>query len=162
MTTRQPLTPEAVLKFENVHDAQLSPDGTTIAFVRSKSYKASGDSTHSSIWLCDTESGELRQLTRGPRTDALPRWSPDGTLLAFLSNRLAEKQKQVFLIDLAGGEARAITSIRGTIPTPRGLNALQWSPSGKQLGFLLKDSLSEEKQKQRHEKDDAITFEQDP
>ena len=162
MPTRQPLTPEDVLKFENVSDAQLSPDGTTIAFVRCKSFKASDDSTHSSIWLCNTDSGELRQLTRGPRTDALPRWSPDGTLLAFLSNRLAEKQKQVFLIDLAGGEAKAITSIRGTIPTPRGLNALQWSPSGKQLGFLLKDSLSEEKQKQRREKDDAITFEQDP
>ena len=162
MTTPQPLTPEDVLKFENVTDAQISPDGKTIAFVRAKPYKASGDSNHSSIWLCDTESGELRQLTRGPRTDALPRWSPDGTMLAFLSNRLAEKQKQVYLIDLAGGEAQAITNIRGVIPTPRGLNALQWSPSGKEIGFLLKDTLSEEKRKKRREKDDPIAFEQDP
>ena len=162
MTTPQPLTPEDVLKFENVTDAQLSPDKKTIAFVRTKPFKASGDSNHSSIWLCDTESGELRQLTRGPRTDALPRWSPDGKQLAFLSNRLADKQKQIYLIDPAGGEARAVTSIRGTIPTPRGLNALQWSPSGKELGFLLKDSLSEEKRKQRREKNDPIAFEQDP
>ena len=162
MTDRRPLTPEDVLKFENVADAQLSPDGNTIAFVRGNSFKSSSSSTRSTIWLCNTQSGELRQLTRGPRTDTLPRWSPDGKLLAFLSNRLKEKQKQIFLIDPAGGEAKVISKVRGSIPTPRGLNAMQWSPDGSQLAFLLRDSRSEKEAQRCRDKDDGIAFEQNP
>jgi dipeptidyl aminopeptidase/acylaminoacyl peptidase len=162
MPNRQPLTPEDILKFENIGDAQLSPDGKTIAFVRGKPFKPDGVSVHATIWLCDVATGKIRQLTSGPRTDTLPRWSPDGKQLAFLSNRLSEKQKQIFLIDPHGGEARALTTLKGIIPTPRGLNALQWSPDGQQLGFLLKDSYSEEERTRRRQKDDAIVFEQNP
>ncbi|MCP4815312.1 MAG: hypothetical protein GY888_22620, partial [Planctomycetaceae bacterium] len=127
-----------------------------------KPFKPDGVSVHATIWLCDVATGDIRQLTSGPRTDTLPRWSPDGKQLAFLSNRLSEKQKQIFLIDPHGGEARALTTLKGIIPTPRGLNALQWSPDGQQLGFLLKDSFSEEEQSRRRKKDDAIVFEQNP
>ncbi|MFY7852748.1 MAG: hypothetical protein ACOVQ6_13300, partial [Brevundimonas sp.] len=50
-----------------------SPDGTTIAFAH-----------QGWIWLLDRESGVARRLTDESAIDARPRWSPDGTRIAFV------------------------------------------------------------------------------
>ena len=109
-----------------------------------------------------TAGGEPRPLTSGPRTDSLPRWSPAGRRLAFLSDRLVEGQRQVFVIARDGGEAIPLTNIAGAIPTPRGLNALQWSPDGRALAFLMEDPETDEERAKRAAKDDAMAFEQQP
>ncbi len=161
-SAKRALTPEDVLGFKNVEDAQISPDGSQIAFVIGDSFKAESKLPKSTIWLVSTAGGEPRPLTNGPRTDSLPRWSPDGSRLAFLSDRLVEGQRQVFVIARDGGEAGPLTNITGTIPTPRGLNALQWSPDGRLLAFLMEDPESDDERKKREAKDDAIAFEQQP
>ena len=56
------------------------------------------------------------------------RLSPDGSQIAFLSNRAdKEKPAQVYLIPFGGGEARKLTDIQGEI------GELSWSPDGKKL-----------------------------
>src|SRR4029077_19143753 len=125
-----------VLSFKNVEDAQIASDGSQVAFVIGDSFKVDSKWPKSTIWVVDTTGGAPRQLTAGPRTDSLPRWSPDGRRLAFLSDRLKDGQRQVFLMSRDGGEALPLTDIQGAIPTPRGLNALQWSPDGRCLAFL--------------------------
>lgn len=147
-SVKRALTPEDVLGFKNVEDTQISPDGTLVAFVVGDSFKVDTKWPRSTIWLVATADGEPRQLTSGSRTDALPRWSPDGCQLAFLSDRLVEGQRQVFVIARDGGEAMPLTSIAGAIPTPRGLNALQWSPDGCSLAFLMEDSETDEERAQ--------------
>ena len=161
-SAKRKLIPEDVLSFKNVEDAQISPDGSQVAFVVGDSFKVDSKWPKSTIWLVATAGGESRQLTSGPRTDSLPRWSPNGNSLAFLSDRLAEGQRQVFVIACDGGEAVPLTNIPGAIPTPRGLNALQWSPDGRSLAFLMEDPETEEERAKRAAKDDAIAFEQHP
>ena len=78
-----------------------------------------------------------RQITTGTATDSLPRWSPDGTQLAFLSDRIQQGQRQLFRLSITGGEAFPLTNVNGSIPCPRGLNAIQWSPDGMKLAFLM-------------------------
>lgn len=160
--TTRPLSPDDVLGFKNVEDAQISPDGTQIAFVVGDAFKSDSKWPQSTIWLVGTAGGELRQLTSGPRSDSLPRWSPDGRRIAFLSDRLKDGQRQVFVMPCDGGEALPLTDVQGAIPTPRGLNALQWSPDGRALGFLMEDPQTDEERARHEAKDDAIVFEQNP
>lgn len=156
------LTPEDVLGFECLDDAQISPDGELVAFTVGDSFKTDTRWPKSQIWVVPTAGGDPRQLTSGPRTDCLPRWSPDGSRLAFLSDRLEPGQRQVFLLPRAGGEALPLTDIKGAIPTPRSLSALQWSPDGRSLAFLLEDPESDEERRRKEAKDDAVEFEQNP
>ncbi len=159
---KRPLTPEDVVSFRNVEDAQISPDGLRVAFVLGDSFKSDSKWPKSGIWVVDTAGGDPRRLTAGPRTDTLPRWSPDGSRLAFLSDRLKEGKRQVFVLSAAGGEAAPLTDIHGNIPVPRGLNALQWSPDGRFIAFLQEDPETDDERHKREVGDDAVEFEQRP
>ncbi len=69
---------------------------------------------------------------------------------------------QVFVIPRDGGEAVPLTDVAGAIPTPRGLNALQWSPERGVAGVSDGGPRTEEDGRKREAKDDAIAFEQNP
>ena len=88
-----------------------------------------------------------------PHTDSAPRWSPDCRTLAFLSDRQEDGQPEIYLIDRDGGEARQLTNLRGAI------DDLEWSPNGRYLAFLLTDPETEEDQRRKQAKDDAIEVE---
>ena len=180
------LTMETILSFKGVGDAQLSPDGRLIVFVLSDNHTTVEEQagelqrfSRSAIWLvpaaADAASPPLeshpavpRQLTDGGRGDTLPRWSPDGRWLAFLSDRggLGDGgQRQIWLLPAAavaagGGDAGAfaLTDVRGAIPTPRGLNALIWAGDSASIFFLLED----EAPAAAVVGDDAIEYETSP
>lgn len=71
-----------------------------------------------------------RQLTRGKFMDSKPRFSPDGSEMAFLSVREEGKRPQLFLISMQGGEAEPLTK-HGA-----GVAGFEWHPNGKQLAYL--------------------------
>ncbi|MBM3933599.1 MAG: S9 family peptidase [SAR202 cluster bacterium] len=156
------LTAEDVLRFKGVGDANVSPDGEMVAFVVGDSFVLDTKLSRSNIWVVPTSGGSARQLTTGPRSDSNPRWSPDGRLLAFLSDREKDGQRQVFVMAREGGEAVRITDIEGAIPSPRSLDPLAWSPDGSRIAFLLVDADTEEEKRKKKEKFDQIEFEQDP
>ena len=67
-------------------------------------------SSRSSGWLT-APVGKSFQLTRGDKSSTSPRWSPDGKWLAFLSNRI-EDRNQIFVIDPSGRRSPAANQIR--------------------------------------------------
>ena len=75
----------------------ISPDGASIAF----SYMGN-------IYTVPSVGGEAKQLTTNESYDGTPLWSPDGTELAFASNR--EGSMDVFVMSAKGGQARRVTT----------------------------------------------------
>lgn len=124
---KRALTLEDFWRLKTVADPQPSPDGTQVAYIVSN-YDERTNEAHSAIWLASLENGQCRQLTSGESQDMQPRWSPDGSRLAFVSTR-HEGKPQLFLIDVTGGEAQRLTSVETGATSPI------WSPDGKRLCY---------------------------
>ena len=122
----RPLTLEDQLAIPFASDPNLSPDGRTVAFVRTLADR-DADEDRSTIWTVSVAGGEPRELTTGGH-DAAPRWSPDGTKLAFVSKR-GDGPAQLYVLPTNGGEARALTDL------PLGAGPAVWSPDGSTIAF---------------------------
>src|SRR5215467_1199953 len=108
------LSLDDVFALEHPIDAQISPDGSRVAFVVTREY-TEGDHAipTASIWLVPTDgSAPARRFTFGAHADTRPRWSPDGRMLAFLSDRAKDDVLQVYTIALDGGEAQRLTNAK--------------------------------------------------
>jgi dipeptidyl aminopeptidase/acylaminoacyl peptidase len=123
----RPITFEDLTAFHRVSDPQPSPDGQWIVYVVADVEYAE-NRTNSDLWIVPTSGGTPRQLTRSPRHDRHPRWSPDGKWIVFESNRSGEFQ--LYTLPVAGGEARGITQISTEANNP------VWSPDGRQIAFV--------------------------
>src|SRR6516162_9245978 len=112
---------------------QLSPDGSSVAFTV-VSVDLDANEYRSRIWLGPTDgSTRPRPFTSGQARDGLPRWSPDGRVLAFVSHR-EDKGSQVLVIPVTvSGETVVVSS------WPEEVTELAWSPDGERLAFVARD-----------------------
>jgi TolB protein len=81
----------------------------------------------SEVFLADGDGKNARDLTNNPAFDGWPAWSPDGTRIAFASNRNARYQIFVMKADGSGVQLVANTEGRATVP--------RWAPDGKTIYF---------------------------
>ena len=141
----RPARPDDLYRLAVPHEPQLSPDGSRVVFTVKRT-SVGKDGYRLSIWSAPVDgSAPASQLTLGARTDRAPRISPDGSTLAFISDRrlYAEEEPgkpkeakdrddcfQVHLLPLGGGEARRLTDL------PKGVTDLAWSPDGSTLAVL--------------------------
>jgi dipeptidyl aminopeptidase/acylaminoacyl peptidase len=123
------MVPEDLLRIRFVSDPQLHPDGHRVAFVVTTLSEAR-DEYLSTIWMVKADGGDPRPFTRGPRRDTVPRWSPDGRRLAFVSERERKGKGQLHVMPADGGEPVRLTDLRHGVSSPA------WSPNGTQLCFV--------------------------
>jgi dipeptidyl aminopeptidase/acylaminoacyl peptidase len=87
------------------------------------------------LWLVDVEGGEATRLTEGPVSDLEPAWSPDGSRIAFVSERHRDSdlalRPAIHVVDVATREVRAVTG------GPRSMfGAPAWLPDGTTIAAL--------------------------
>src|SRR5579872_5642496 len=145
LTAQTQLTPEMALKVRDLSDLRFSPDGKRIAFTVREGPNGRTQQRH--IWVYDTSKGEARQWTFSAKSEHEPRWSPDGTQLAFLSDR--ETESQIWLMPVDGGEATQLTTGKNSIQTFR------WSPDGKHIAYSATEPKTEAEDKKTKEFDDG-------
>ena len=109
-------------------DPQISPDGRQIAYVR-LSADIMTDRARPTIWLIDTATGRQVPLVTGTGSHTSPRWSPDGTRLAYVSS--AEGGSQLFVRWMASGQSARVTGL------PDSPEAIAWSPDGRRIAYLM-------------------------
>lgn len=95
---------------------------------------------HSYIYLYDIAAKKLDRLTKGKADESSPAWSPDGSKIAFTSNRAKDPDRdpdfQIFVADATpGATEKAITPVENRA----GRGAPEWSPDGKWLAYLETD-----------------------
>jgi dipeptidyl aminopeptidase/acylaminoacyl peptidase len=120
------LEPMDVFRVQVASDPQISPDGKRIVYVR-QSADWSADRRVSNLWIVSFDGTEHRPLTTGTAGDSSPRWSPDGTRIAYISDRDGKSQLYVRWMD--SGQSAKLTDLENP---PGGIS---WSPDGKQIAF---------------------------
>lgn len=117
-----------VFELEYATDPQIAPDGEHIAYVR-RSNDIMTDRTRSNIWLLRADGSDHRPLLSGTANYNSPRWSPDGTRLAYLSNE--ERGSQLYVRWMDTGQTALLTNIQNSASN------ISWSPNGKTIAFTM-------------------------
>ena len=105
----------------------FSPDGKKIIFQSDRNEEMPGSNDNWEIYTINLDGGELTRLTHHPAADSDPAYSPDGTRIAFVSNR--DFNPEIYVMDADGGNVIRLTHNLGDDNHPA------FSPDGKQLVF---------------------------
>jgi dipeptidyl aminopeptidase/acylaminoacyl peptidase len=128
---RQPFDVQTLLKIARIQEPQLSPDGKTVAFTV-QTVDIGQNTKPKQIYTVPVNGGAPRQITTQGIDNERPKWSPDSSRIAFISDRAGLDQRssaQVWIMNADGSGARQITRLS----TEAG--GVLFSPDGKKLVF---------------------------
>ena len=119
---KTPVSPDIVNQLPGVGSPAISPDGSTVAYVRGQ---VEDGKRVSWIECAPFVGGASRRVTSGS-SDSAPSWSPDGSMLSFLRPASSDDgaPRQIWLLPTDGGEARRLTDL------PHSVASFDWLPDG--------------------------------
>ena len=112
-------------------DVSIDHRGDALAVAVFPAHYEAGSSFESRIWRVPFDD-DAEQLTFGPRTDAMPRWSPTDDRLAFASERAVPGRMSLFLLR-PGNDPVPLGDIDGSVQDAR------WTSDGRSLLVLAVD-----------------------
>lgn len=126
---KQPMTSADLWELRTASDPQITKDGKSVVYVTGWADKMV-DQQYSSLWIAASDGKDPRPLTTGAFRDSSPRFSPDNTKLAYLSNRSGRTQIRVRWMD--SGQEAQITDITESPAS------IEWSPDGKWISYVAR------------------------
>ena len=119
---------EDIFSLQYANDIQISPDGEHIVY-RRMGYDIMDDKSTGSLWIMNSDGSEHQKLTTRDQSESSPRWSPDGSKIAFVSQ--GKEGSEVFLYWINSGKFARITQLS------KSPSSLAWSNDGSQLAFSM-------------------------
>ncbi len=117
----RPMAIEELITAVRVSEPQLSPDGKTVAYVRTVTDGKTGR-RNADIWSVPADgAGEPKLLIGGDKGETTPRFLPDGKRIAFISTR--DGAPQIYTVDMDGGDVKAITKLAAGAQSPYAISA---------------------------------------
>lgn len=172
--SKRPMNADDLMRVRGVGGVALAPNGSRILYTISawEHPNARGDITkgdttlgdrherRSHVWIVPFAGGNARQLTSSERGESQPQWSPDGSMISFVSARGTGTgedgpKPQLWLLNADGGEGWQVTTARD------GIVAYSWSPDGKRLAYITPDTLTREAEARLRRRDDPKVYEGD-
>ncbi len=128
------MLPQDYYRMVDVGDVALSPRGDLVAFTKT-TVMEEDNRRHREVWLQRLREGrpegEPFRFTDPSRESSAPRWSPDGSVLSFQSQRDRDLSSTWFArVTAPGGEAYQVEGVKG---------APVWSPDGRWIAFTWAD-----------------------
>ncbi len=137
-----PLGVHDVARLSAVEEVAVSPDGARVAYVLSRPrdpFAEENGSAWTELHLVDRE-GASRPFVTGAAKVGAPAWLPDGSAIGFLDERDGDEDARLYLIPVAGGEARLL------VDHEREISGFSFSPDGERVAFLAKPPKPEARQ----------------
>ncbi len=129
---KRAITLDDLARIQHLDAPVVSPDGQWVAYTVSQA-DTKEDKSLTRLWMVKWDGSARIQLTYDKEGASLPRFSPDGHYISFLSSRPGPaKGAQVWVLDRRGGEATQITGI-----TDQEIESYIWSPDAKKLLLTL-------------------------
>lgn len=134
-------TAETQIKVKALGAPRVSPDGKRVAYTIVNEVMTPDKSEYvTQIWLANADGSQNAQITFGDKSSSNPKWSPDGSAIAFTSNR-KDNRSNLYLLRLNGGEAEPLTDVKSNITD------FEFAPDGKAIAVVMTDPKTEEEEK---------------
>jgi dipeptidyl aminopeptidase/acylaminoacyl peptidase len=151
--TKSNWDPEQCIKMKNISSVRVSPDGKKALYSVRRSVMTDDRSEYvNQIFLCNIDGTNTIQITHGDKNNSNPKWNPDGSRIAFISDR--EGKNNLYVISPAGGDAEKITDVKS------GVNNFDWSPDGKMIAYIMTDLAGESDERKKKQKDDWYFYDE--
>lgn len=139
------------LTLRPVSGLEWARDGRALACVVSENDTAE-TATNQDLWLWQEGGDTLRRLTRSPKNDWSPTFSPGGDTIAFVSARATGEDAKagIHMLSLHGGEPWPFASYDESV------GEVEWSPDGRWLAYVRPDTLAKNVREWRKKKWDQV------
>lgn len=121
----------------DIYEFDWSPDGKRFVFTHRPTPQG-GQWRNSDISIVSTAGGKITPLVRHPGMDQCPLYSPDGSRVAFVSdrgNRSWGRDFRICLVSAAGGKVKVLPRTHDSLPSEIMGVILKWSRDGSKIYY---------------------------
>lgn len=117
-----------IFHLEYATNPRIAPGGNAVVYER-KSMDVMADSRRTNIWSVDLDGTNHRPIFSGKAHYSMPRFSPDGTRMAYVSSN--EGKAQIYIKWLDTGQTARVTDVQFAP------SRLSWSPDSQTIAFTM-------------------------
>jgi len=153
----EPYSASDLIRTRDVTSAVISPKGDRVAYTVEVMRPAGAQpgNSYSELYVVSVAANISRPLVVGEERATSVAWRPDGSAIAFIAKREADRVAQVWMVSADGGSPKRLTSSETEV------NVFRWSPDGKTLCYVAATPKSSREKALAKAGYDFVLFEED-